>query len=419
MEKTLNINLNGQLFRIDDETFQILSRYLDHVANRFRTEPGGEETIADIETRIAEIFGGGSEPPRLVSREMVEEMIKIMGAPEDYYDQSVAARNEQTPSRRSLFNPNSLTARASRSFSTGRQALSTALSILFRGLAVLLGSVFTLVGFLLLLIFVLLFFFNDAPFMKSAMEQGVVNVPMLLSIVLNGDLVRTIWILSALVILLPLAALCYLGIKLIFKIREGSKALRMTVFITWVAAFCALAVLLLLKLSAYTARQHFEERAVLDHPPKTLWIAPLKKLADTSFDARAAAGQFNFWKNSSSGQLFCTADLNIFASDTSSGWISVDKWAFSNSETAARQNAHKIVFSWKCSGDTLYLDEFFTPSDDGKWNGSIVLIDLCLPIGTTFKAVPGCSLSAWRYDMRHPDAAQFRVEENGPIEIGD
>src|SRR5665647_3516671 len=86
MKKTMNINIAGQLFRIDEDAWEILTRYLHHVAARFRTEQGGDETLADIESRIAEIFGGGKEPPTLVSKEMVNDMINVMGAPEDYYD---------------------------------------------------------------------------------------------------------------------------------------------------------------------------------------------------------------------------------------------------------------------------------------------------------------------------------------------
>ena len=49
MEKTMNINIAGQLFRIDEEAFRSLSRYLETISTRFSNEPGGEETISDIE----------------------------------------------------------------------------------------------------------------------------------------------------------------------------------------------------------------------------------------------------------------------------------------------------------------------------------------------------------------------------------
>lgn len=58
MKRTLDINIAGQLFRIDEDAWEVLKNYLDHVSARFKTEQGGDETVQDIEARIAEIFGG-------------------------------------------------------------------------------------------------------------------------------------------------------------------------------------------------------------------------------------------------------------------------------------------------------------------------------------------------------------------------
>ena len=56
MDKTININLGGILFQIDEEAFRKLRDYLQSINNRFGNSQGGNETIEDIELRIAEIF---------------------------------------------------------------------------------------------------------------------------------------------------------------------------------------------------------------------------------------------------------------------------------------------------------------------------------------------------------------------------
>lgn len=112
MKRTLDINIAGQLFRIDEDAWEVLKHYLDHVHARFKSEQGGEETLQDIEARIAEIFGGGNEPPTLVSKEMVHDMINIMGAPEDYYDNATQADKQFISTRKSMYDPNSLSARS-------------------------------------------------------------------------------------------------------------------------------------------------------------------------------------------------------------------------------------------------------------------------------------------------------------------
>ena len=56
MKKTIKINISGLVFNIDEDAFEKLENYLDRLKSRFRNTPGENEIIADIESRIAEIF---------------------------------------------------------------------------------------------------------------------------------------------------------------------------------------------------------------------------------------------------------------------------------------------------------------------------------------------------------------------------
>jgi len=84
MDKTVNINLGGTLFHIDEDAYRILRDYLQALSNKFRNVPGGNETIDDIESRIAEIFLSQKTSAGVISRINVEDMIYIIGKPEDF-----------------------------------------------------------------------------------------------------------------------------------------------------------------------------------------------------------------------------------------------------------------------------------------------------------------------------------------------
>ena len=84
MDKTININLGGTLFQIDEEAYRILRDYLQSIDLKFRNVPGGNETIEDIESRIAEIFQSQKGLAGVIMREDVEAMIAIIGKPEDF-----------------------------------------------------------------------------------------------------------------------------------------------------------------------------------------------------------------------------------------------------------------------------------------------------------------------------------------------
>lgn len=411
MKKTIDINIAGQLFRIDEEAWEILKHYLGHVSARFRSEQGGEETVADIEARIAEIFGGGSEPPTLVSREMVNDMINIMGAPEDYYDDNTVSGKSGVYNRKSMYDPNSLSARTGKALSEFFRAFGKLMSAIIRVIAIFLGSVFTIVGFTLLFAFTILIFFNNAPFLTSVMEPEMTNIHTLLSIALNSNTVWPVLILTALVVLIPLAALTWLGIKMIFRIRESSRILNIVAFVIWIASLCALGVFLSLQLSVYSNRESIEKRISLDPAPKTIWIAPGAKLTDISYDETASVDHFTFYVDKQDDRLHATPELNIFGSDNGTGAISAERWACSNSDSEARANARAVEYNWRFSGDTLYLDEFFSLPAGSRWNGSLVDIDVSLPEGTEVRCVPGTSLSAWLLRKNDPEVTAWRVEE--------
>ena len=417
MKKTTDINIAGQLFRIDEEAWEILKHYLGHVSARFSSEQGGDETVADIEGRIAEIFGGGSEPPTLVSREMVNDMINIMGAPEDYYDDNSAPGKKGVYNRKSMYDPNSLSARVGKALSEFFRAFGKLMSAILRVIAVFFGSVFTIVGFTLLFCFAILIFFSNAPFLTSVMEPEMTNIHTLLSIVLNSNMVWPVLILSALVILIPLAALTWLGIKMIVRIREKFRVLNIVLFVIWIASLCALGVFLSLQLSVYSNGETVEKRISLDPAPKTLWIAPGARLTGISFDETASVDHFTFYLDKVMDRLHATPDLNIWGSENGTGAISVNRRAFSNSDSEARENARAVEYNWRFAGDTLYLDEFFSLPAGSRWNGSTVDIDITLPEGTEVRCVPGLTLSAWFLRNSEPEVTGWRIEEGELREI--
>ncbi|MCU0460016.1 MAG: hypothetical protein MUE37_13110 [Bacteroidales bacterium] len=411
MKRTLDINIAGQLFRIDEDAWEILKNYLDHVSARFKTEQGGDETVQDIEARIAEIFGGGNEPPTLVSKEMVTDMINIMGAPEEFYDAAPPANDRKHYTRKSMYDPNSLSARFGRALSAFFRAFGRLMSAIIRVFAVIFGAIFTLTGFLLFFTFAMLLFFSNAPFITSVMEPEIINSHSLLGIVLNSNMVWPVLILAALTILIPLGALTWLGVKLIFNIRERFRLLGIITFLVWIASLCALGVFLGLQLSVYAERETVEQRISLNPAPETIWITSMKKQADLVYGKSASVDGYRIFLNSPDDRLRASVDLNIYGTEDSTSSVSVERMASSNNDSEARAYARKIDYNWKFSGDTLYLDEYFSLPAGERWNGSMVDIDLGLPEGTEVRMVPGTSPDLFHFRVRNPDAGAWRIRE--------
>ncbi len=87
MNKTLNINLGGLIFHIDEDAYRTLEHYLSVLKRQFANTEGGDEIVRDVEVRIAELFREKTTKAKeVISSADVEEVIGILGKPEDYLD---------------------------------------------------------------------------------------------------------------------------------------------------------------------------------------------------------------------------------------------------------------------------------------------------------------------------------------------
>ena len=85
MNKTVNINLGGLFFHIDEDAYQKLSRYFDAIKRSLSDANAQDEIIKDIEVRIAELISEKhSSGKQVISLKELDEIIAVMGQPEDY-----------------------------------------------------------------------------------------------------------------------------------------------------------------------------------------------------------------------------------------------------------------------------------------------------------------------------------------------
>jgi len=88
MKKTFTINISGTIFHIEEDAYEVLQKYLVNLKNHFGNDEEGKEIVADIEARIAEIFSEKSaDDKKVITLEWVNDVITMMGTPEDFADE--------------------------------------------------------------------------------------------------------------------------------------------------------------------------------------------------------------------------------------------------------------------------------------------------------------------------------------------
>lgn len=96
MNKTVTINISGIIFHIEEDAYDKLSKYLSTIKGYFTSNESGNEIIADIEARIAELLQAKvSQFKQVVLMADVDEVINALGKPEEFVDGETTGASAQ------------------------------------------------------------------------------------------------------------------------------------------------------------------------------------------------------------------------------------------------------------------------------------------------------------------------------------
>ena len=84
MKKTLNINIGSRVFNIDEDAYDLLSRYLESIKKYFQKINIEDDVFQDIENRISEKFNSILKNRESLNIDDVNNIIKEMGTLDDF-----------------------------------------------------------------------------------------------------------------------------------------------------------------------------------------------------------------------------------------------------------------------------------------------------------------------------------------------
>ena len=105
MNKTIIININGIVFHIEEDAYEILKNYMTDVKRHFSTSADSLEITTDIENRIAEMFAEilEKENKQVIIEQDVKAVVEQMGTVEDFES---AESESKAPGSGFAFNTN-------------------------------------------------------------------------------------------------------------------------------------------------------------------------------------------------------------------------------------------------------------------------------------------------------------------------
>ncbi|MEI6048626.1 MAG: PspC domain-containing protein [Bacteroidota bacterium] len=479
MDKTININIAGTLFQIDEEAFRILRDYLQAINNRFRNVQGGHETIDDIESRVAEIFQSQKGLAGVITKENIEAMISIIGKPEDFdhYETEAEAPVYSAQRKRMYRNPNDTiisglcggigaylntdpvlfrilfvlftvffgvgffvyialwialpSARTDTQkremfggsyHSTGSQNRQTdntyassaplynsgynnssrignALNEVFRAIGrvcyiilriflIIIGVVLVLTGFLTILSFVMVFVFKyPGTFSTDAFNMNMIYFPDFLNYIVTPSAAPWIIALTLIAIVLPMIALIYWGVKMIFWFRANDGVFSLVGFVLWLLTIAALSIILFNEGISFAETGKSSSQNIFTHSPDTLYIKADKKVSDLKFEKEISFKReaYTVFLNEEKKELYIRPHLSVSGSEKDVTRVEVRKRSSGRTKPDAQKRTEELLYNYRVNGDTLVLDEYFTIPSGRKWSADNVGINLYIPAGTVLK----------------------------------
>lgn len=88
MKESKKVSISGVGFVFDIDAYEVLAAYLDNLNQTYKDTDDGEEIVADIEARIAELILNRQDTMTVVSLPLIRSIIDQMGSPEAIEEES-------------------------------------------------------------------------------------------------------------------------------------------------------------------------------------------------------------------------------------------------------------------------------------------------------------------------------------------
>jgi hypothetical protein len=245
--------------------------------------------------------------------------------------------------------------------------------------------VLVLTGFLALLSFVMVFVFKyPGAFSTDIGGMNLSYLPDFLNYIVTPVMVPWIQALLILVVSLPLLAIIYGGIRMIFWFRARDGFLWLTGFVIWVLSAAALSIILFNEGISYTETANTTSEHFFKVPPDTLYIMSGRKISDLQIDNEISIPDEEYYVSISDlkKEIYIRTNLDINSDEDNSAKLIEKRHSAGRSRLDAIEKAERLQFNFNISGDTLFIDEFFTIPANTKWSFDYLSVSLYAPAGT-------------------------------------
>ena len=476
MKKTIQINIGGRHFYMDEDAFHKLNHYLESLKAHFASEgETGKEIMEDIEQRIAELLEKKiTDGKQAVSLEDVNEAIGILGKVEDFvyegtnggtrdYEQygrrdsrrfyrdednnyigGVAAglgayfdidplwlrlafialiflhglgilvygilwlvvpkartTNEKLQMRGIPVTLSTIKESVNAEYdkvksglhnlnrSPGAERTRNAIENLFRAIGLIfvailkfmigaIGVIFLITGTIFLALTIMFLMGFTHVFGHFQFWDGV-PFPFMSHFFLNSTHYYLVVIALVILVVIPIIALIYGGIKILFNIRTKHNVLRAFLLVTWVVALVFFISILAMNSTNFAAETSGKQTSRIEVKKYPRLYIEVRDNSEDKKITRYLVFDREFEYSQYEKSLYTQPHISLGNSENDEMSVTVDKRIHNVGMKNAQDFLDRVNYSWEQKDSVIYIDKYLNTSDKNFWMFARVDLDLRIP----------------------------------------
>lgn len=263
-------------------------------------------------------------------------------------------------------------------------AIGSILLFILRAILVLIGVVFIIVGFVSLVSFLGALLFSNTLFFADILDIPRFYLPHILPVFVNHGNVYPVIIALLFTLMIPLLALIYGGIKMVFRLKVKDKAIGLTALIIWLIALAGLATVAIFEGVNYSERA----RITTTHSLKvlnsdTLYISMTDEPAifNNIGLMRFEVDNEGLYRDSETGIIYGKPRLDIERSKSGEMELEVMKRSRGRNSQQAWEHARELEYHWKIKDSLLLFNHYFELAEKQRWRAPHINLTLKIPQG--------------------------------------
>lgn len=283
--------------------------------------------------------------------------------------------------------------------------------IFLKLILMIIGIVLIIAGFSVLIAVLGALLFSNVLFFPDIFDVPRFYLPHILPIFTAQANVPFVLIALMLTIMIPLIALIYGGIKLIFRFKVNDKVIGLIAFIIWFISLAGLATVVAFEGANFDERARITNTYQLEDTQSNTLYLQINDLPDFAEQMEFVSIEIEnegIYRDPNTGTIYGKPGLDIVKSESGEVELELRKRSRGRNSQIAWEHARELEYYWDQKDSLVIFDPYFKLPDGQRWRDPSVRLRLKLPEGKSVYFEDGMTriihnirniTHTWDYDM--------------------